>query len=150
MRWNDEYTILIPVLLFIPTIAQEVKSGFYDGTVIKPMKSSESAVSVITFMCSTQHTHTHTHTHTYTHTCTHTHTHTHAHTQLDYEGVIKPIPSNGSSPSSSPTNDNSDSSGSSSPLPPELPFSVTSIVDHRITLQEGDAVSTHTCTYLPA
>ena len=45
--------------------------------------------------------------------------------QVDYEGVIK-LHSTGS---------NGDS------LPPELPYSVTSIVDHRITLQEGDQVS---------
>lgn len=45
---------------------------------------------------------------------------------MDYEGAIK---------ASSPPD-----SGRSSPFPQELPYSITSITDHRISLQEGDQV----------
>ena len=51
--------------------------------------------------------------------------------QMDYVGVIKPLFANG----------NGDSSVESNSLPTELPYSATSLVDHRITLQRGDAVS---------
>ena len=36
---------------------------------------------------------------------------------------------------------NGDGSVESNSLPAELPYSATSLVDHRITLQRGDAVS---------
>ena len=49
--------------------------------------------------------------------------------QMDYEGAIK---------ASSPPD-----SGRSSPFPQELPYSITSITDHRISLQEGDQVRVH-------
>ena len=53
---------------------------------------------------------------------------------MDYVGVIKPLLANGVSPG------NGEVSGEPS-LPAELPYSATSLVDHRITLQRGDAVS---------
>lgn len=49
---------------------------------------------------------------------------------MDYVGVIKPLFANGTG----------DSSMESNSLPTELPYSATSLVDHRITLQRGDAV----------
>ena len=50
--------------------------------------------------------------------------------------MIKPLFANG----------NGDSSVESNSLPAELPYSATSLVDHRITLQQGDAVSdAHFC-----
>ena len=55
--------------------------------------------------------------------------------QMDYVGVIKPLFANGVSG----TGDGSGDSNNS--LPAELPYSATSLVDHRITLQRGDAVS---------
>ena len=56
---------------------------------------------------------------------------------MDYVGVIKPLFANGSG----------DGSVESNSLPPELPYSATSLGDHRITLQRGDAVSDkHFCT----
>lgn len=48
--------------------------------------------------------------------------------------MIKPLLANGVSPG------NGEVSGEPS-LPAELPYSATSLVDHRITLQRGDAVS---------
>ena len=53
---------------------------------------------------------------------------------MDYVGVIKPLFANGGS-------GNGESNGESNSLPAELPYSATSLVDHRITLQRGDAVS---------
>ena len=55
--------------------------------------------------------------------------------QVDYVGVIKPLFANGISLG------NGDINGESNSLPAELPYSATSLVDHRITLQHGDAVS---------
>lgn len=54
---------------------------------------------------------------------------------MDYVGVIKPLFANGVSPG------NGENNGESNSLPAELPYSATSLVDHRITLQQGDAVS---------
>ena len=51
--------------------------------------------------------------------------------QMDYVGVIKPLFANGGG----------DVGVESNSLPAELPYSATSLVDHRITLQRGDAVS---------
>lgn len=54
---------------------------------------------------------------------------------MDYVGIIKPLLANGASSGSA------DMNGDSSALPAELSYSATSLVDHRITLQQGDAVS---------
>lgn len=51
---------------------------------------------------------------------------------MDYVGLIKPLFANGV---------NGDINAESNSLPAELPYSATSLVDHRITLQRGDAVS---------
>jgi cold shock CspA family protein len=76
------------------TIATEqAQPGVHEGSVLRPMKSSEYP--------------------------------------QDYEGLIKPL-SNGTTPNSS---------HNGSPLPPQLPYTATSLIDHRIVLQEGDPVS---------
>lgn len=70
---------------------EQVQPGVHEGSVLRPMKSSEDP--------------------------------------QDYEGLIKPL-SNGTNSTLS----------SSSPLPAQLPYAATSLIDHRITLQEGDLV----------
>lgn len=71
---------------------EQVQPGSYEGTVLRPMKSSEDP--------------------------------------QDYEGLIKP----GSNGTINSTHN------SSSSLPAQLPYTATSLVDHRIVLQEGDPV----------
>ena len=53
---------------------------------------------------------------------------------MDYVGLVKLLFANGV---------NGDITAESNSLPAELPYSATSLVDHHITLQRGDAVSSY-------
>ena len=101
---------------------QQVKPGSFEGVVLRPMKSSDSPVSscclVNPKILSIQ-----------LFLSSLPPSLPPSLPQMDYEGAIKP---------SSPPD-----SGRSSPFPQELPYSITSITDHRISLQEGDQVRVH-------